>query len=159
MFYKLFRGTYRLCRRKTDGFVDLMTYEEIDTQTFYHMVGFGAVTLPTTRQGMLMREMDNRAVLDGITIPTLLVHGRNDRVILPATSDYIAHYIPHTSRIVYDQFRAPSFLAHMAYQSGWRNAPESIIIDALAGAILVAVIANQIFVWTHSSFKEKCWMF
>ena len=38
-------------------FVDLMTYEGLDPQTFYQMVGFGAVTLPETRQGMLMREL------------------------------------------------------------------------------------------------------
>jgi non-heme chloroperoxidase len=95
-------------------FVDLMTYEGVDPQTFYQMVGFGAVTLPATRQGMLMREMDNRAVLEGITIPTLLLHGRNDRVILSAASDYIARYIPHTSRIVYDQCGHAPFLEQVS---------------------------------------------
>ena len=95
-------------------FVDLMTYEGLDPQTFYQMVGFGAVTLPETRQGMLMRELDNRAVMQSITVPTLLLYGRDDLVALPTASDYIARYIPHASRIVYDHCGHAPFLEQVS---------------------------------------------
>jgi non-heme chloroperoxidase len=91
-------------------FVGITTYEELDPQTFYQMVGFGAVTLPATRQGMLMRNLDNRAVMQSITIPSLILHGRDDRVVLPASSDYIALHIPHALRIAYNHCGHSPFL-------------------------------------------------
>jgi hypothetical protein len=41
----------------------MVTYEELDAHTFYYLVGLNSVTLPASRQGMFMRELDNRAVL------------------------------------------------------------------------------------------------
>ena len=80
----------------------MATYEALDAHTFYYLVGFNSVTLPTSRQGMFMRELDNGAVLQAIKVPSLLIHGKDDRIVLPAYSDYIARHIPHVSRVDYD---------------------------------------------------------
>jgi hypothetical protein len=37
-------------------FIRMSTYEELDAHTFYYLVGFNSVTLPASRQGMLMGE-------------------------------------------------------------------------------------------------------
>jgi len=60
------------------------------------------VTLPASRQGMFMRELDNRAVLGAIKVPSLIIQGKDDRVVLSACSDNIARHIPHASRVDYD---------------------------------------------------------
>jgi len=82
-------------------FIGMCTYEELDTHTFYSLVGFNSVTLPASRQGMFMRELDNGVVMQSITIPSLLLQGRDDRIVLFASSDHIARHIPHASRVDY----------------------------------------------------------
>ena len=83
-------------------FMGMATYEEMDPHTFYCLVGFNSVTLPASRQGMFMRELDNGAVLQTITVPSLIMQGRDDRIVLSASSDNIARHIPHVWRIDYD---------------------------------------------------------
>jgi non-heme chloroperoxidase len=83
-------------------FIGMATYEELDAHTFYHLVGFNSVTLPASRQGMFMRELDNGAVLEAIKVPSLIIQGKNDRAVLSASSDNIARHIPHASRVDYD---------------------------------------------------------
>jgi len=83
-------------------FIGMATYEELDAHTFYYLVGFNSVTLPASRQGMFMRELDNRAVLGAIKVPSLIIQGKDDRVVLSACSDNIARHIPHASRVDYD---------------------------------------------------------
>jgi non-heme chloroperoxidase len=83
-------------------FMGMATYEELDAHTFYSLVGFNSVTLPASRQGMFMRELDNGAVMQTITVPSLIMQGRDDRIVLSASSDNIARHIPHVSRVDYD---------------------------------------------------------
>lgn len=83
-------------------FMGMATYEELDPHTFYYLVGFNSVTLPASRQGMFMRELDNGALMKTITVPSLIVQGKDDRIVLPASSDNIARHVSHVSRIDYD---------------------------------------------------------
>ncbi|HEY6409591.1 MAG TPA: alpha/beta hydrolase [Ktedonobacteraceae bacterium] len=83
-------------------FMGMATYEELDSHTFYSLVGFNSVTLPASRQGMFMRELNNGALMQMITVPSLIVQGKDDRIVLPASSDNIARHIPHVSRVDYD---------------------------------------------------------
>jgi non-heme chloroperoxidase len=83
-------------------FMGMATYEELDPHTFYFLVGFNAVTLPASRQGMFSRELDNKELMKTITLPSLIVQGKNDRVVLPVYADFIARHIPHASRADYD---------------------------------------------------------
>ena len=83
-------------------FMGMATYEELDPHTFYYLVGFNAVTLPASRQGMFMRELDNGALMQTITVPTLIIQGTDDRIVLSASSDNIARHVPHVSRVNYD---------------------------------------------------------
>jgi non-heme chloroperoxidase len=83
-------------------FMGMATYEELDPHTFYYLVGFNSVTLPASRQGMFMRELDNGALMQTIKVPSLIVQGKDDRIVLPASSDNIARQVSHVSRVDYD---------------------------------------------------------
>lgn len=84
-------------------FMGMATYEDLDPHTFYTLLGFNSVTLPASRQGMFMRELDNGNIMEAITVSSLITQGRNDRIVLPASSDNIARHIPHASRVDYDR--------------------------------------------------------
>jgi pimeloyl-ACP methyl ester carboxylesterase len=49
-----------------------------------------------------MRELDNGALMQTITVPTLIIQGTDDRIVLSASSDNIARHVPHVSRVNYD---------------------------------------------------------
>lgn len=83
-------------------FMGIATYEELDPHAFYFLVGFNAVTLPASRQGMFTRQLDNRALMKTITVPTLIVQGNNDRIVLPVYANFIASHVNHASRADYD---------------------------------------------------------
>ena len=82
--------------------MEMLTYQELDLQTFYFLIGINAITLPASRKAMFSRKLDNKELLGKITLPTLIVQGKNDRVILPAFADFIAHHIPHAARVDYE---------------------------------------------------------
>jgi pimeloyl-ACP methyl ester carboxylesterase len=97
-----FSTDYAVGSAALQRFMQMATYQELDPHTFYYLVGMNSVTLPASRQGMFMRQLDNRALMQTITVPSLIVQGNNDRIVLPASADNIAHHIPHASRVNYD---------------------------------------------------------
>jgi non-heme chloroperoxidase len=102
LFPGFFSTDYAIASAALQQFIRMSTYEELDAHTFYYLLGFNSVTLPASRQGMFMREVDNGAVLDAIKVPALIIQGKHDRIVLPAASDNIARHIPHASRVDYD---------------------------------------------------------
>lgn len=82
--------------------IGMVTCEELDAHAFYNILGFNSVTLPASREGMFKRELDNGAVLEAIKVPSLIIQGKDDRIVLIACSDNIARHIPHASRVDYD---------------------------------------------------------
>jgi pimeloyl-ACP methyl ester carboxylesterase len=56
---------------------------------FEQMLAFNMVVKPSVRAALIQRELDFATVLEGITVPVLVTHGRSDTVVLPAMADYI----------------------------------------------------------------------
>ncbi len=102
--------------------IELVPYEELDAHTFYFLMGFNAVTLPASRTGMFTRQLDNRELMQSITVPTLIVQGNDDRIVLPSFADHIARHIPHAQRASYDRCGHAPFL----------EAPEQFNRDVVA---------------------------
>jgi non-heme chloroperoxidase len=82
-------------------FIELVPHEPFESHDFYLTMGFNAVTLPASRQGMFSRQLDNKELMKTITVPTLIVQGSNDRVVLPTYADHIARHISHAKRLDY----------------------------------------------------------
>jgi non-heme chloroperoxidase len=82
-------------------FIELVPHVPFESHDFYFIMGFNAVTLPASRQGMFSRQIDNKELMKSLTIPTLIVQGDNDRVVLTTYADHIARHISHASRVDY----------------------------------------------------------
>ena len=82
-------------------FIELVPHVPFESHDFYYTMGFNTVTLPASRQGMFSRLIDNKELMKRLTIPTLIVQGNNDRVVLSTYADHIARHISHASRVDY----------------------------------------------------------
>ena len=61
----------------------------ISHDDFEEILAFNMVVNPKVRAAMAQRELDYASLLEGITLPVLVTHGRSDTVVLPAMADYI----------------------------------------------------------------------
>ncbi len=61
----------------------------ISHDDFEEILAFNMVVNPKVRAAMAQRELDFASLLEGITLPVLVTHGRSDTVVLPAMADYI----------------------------------------------------------------------
>ena len=64
-------------------------------QDFYRIYGYNMVVPPAVRQGLFSRQLDNDDVLATITVPTVVVHGNADEIVLPASGEHIQSLIAH----------------------------------------------------------------
>jgi non-heme chloroperoxidase len=56
---------------------------------FEQILAFNMIVKPSVRGALIQRELDFASVLEGVTVPVLITHGRSDTVVLPAMADYI----------------------------------------------------------------------
>src|SRR5438309_729498 len=50
------------------------------------------LSISSVRGAMIQRELDFASLLEGITVPVLVTHGRSDTVVLPTMADYILNH-------------------------------------------------------------------
>jgi non-heme chloroperoxidase len=61
----------------------------VSQDDFEEMLAFNMIVKPQVRGALIQRELDFASLLESITVPVLVTHGRSDSVVLPAMSDYI----------------------------------------------------------------------
>jgi non-heme chloroperoxidase len=61
----------------------------ISQDDFEEILAFNMVVKPSVRGAMTQRELDFASLLQEITVPVLVTHGRSDAVVLPAMADHI----------------------------------------------------------------------
>ena len=61
-----------------------------------------AVTPSGVREALLGRPAQYAQTLQAIRVPTLVIHGEQDRVLLPATGEYTAQMVEHAKLLVYE---------------------------------------------------------
>lgn len=66
-------------------------------------IAFGSAMMvpPQIRIAMFSRLLDNDDVLASIRVPTLVVHGRNDRIVQLSAAQHTAKMVPHATLLVY----------------------------------------------------------
>ena len=66
-------------------------------------IAFGSAMMvpPQIRMAMFSRVLDNDDVLASIRVPTLVVHGRNDRVVKLSAAQHTAKMVPGATLLVY----------------------------------------------------------
>ena len=64
----------------------------VSQDDFEEILAFNMVVKPNVRSALVQRELDFSSLLEGITVPVLVTHGRSDTVVLPAMADYILNH-------------------------------------------------------------------
>ena len=66
-------------------------------------IAFGSAMMvpPKVRLAMFSRRIDNDDVLARIRVPTLIVHGGNDRIVKLSAAQHTAKMVPHAALLVY----------------------------------------------------------
>jgi non-heme chloroperoxidase len=64
--------------------------------------GSAMMVTPEVRQAMLGRVLENDDVLARIRVPTLVVHGADDRIVLKTAAEHTARTVPGAQLLVYD---------------------------------------------------------
>lgn len=65
---------------------------------------------PSIRAALFHRDVDSAEVLAAIDVPTLLVHGTNDEVVDPSTTEYAAKLVPDAETHWYQEIGHMPFL-------------------------------------------------
>jgi non-heme chloroperoxidase len=61
----------------------------VSQDDFEQFLAFNIVVTPNVRRALLQRELDFGSLLEEITVPVLVTHGRSDTLVLPAMAEYM----------------------------------------------------------------------
>ncbi len=86
----------------TADFVRACFARPLDEAEFRFMLALNMVVPPYVREAALASPVDLGVVLSGVSVPTLISHGRLDQVVLPATADYTAGLMQNARLSWYD---------------------------------------------------------
>src|SRR6516225_4678094 len=70
-------------------FLRACVVKPVSEDDFEEILAFNIVVKPNVRRALLQRELDFGAILERITVPVLVTHGRADTLVLPAMAEYI----------------------------------------------------------------------
>jgi Predicted hydrolases or acyltransferases (alpha/beta hydrolase superfamily) len=75
-------------------FLDLCFARPPTPEDYAEMLAYSCMTPPDVLRGMLGRPMDHDALMRRLEVPTLVLHGSEDRLTLPACATHTAATIP-----------------------------------------------------------------
>lgn len=84
------------------GFVERCFAVQPDAKTLQTILAYNMLVPVAVRRAMRTRVIDADAVLAAIDIPTLIIHGEEDRIVLPASGRHIAEKVPESRLLIYD---------------------------------------------------------
>ena len=73
-------------------FLRACVVKRVSQDDFEEILAFNMFVKPNVRSALVQRELDFASLLEGITVPVLVTHGRSDTVVLPAMADYILNH-------------------------------------------------------------------
>jgi pimeloyl-ACP methyl ester carboxylesterase len=109
-FPGLFSSDAETSTAAIERFVDLTTTAELPAKDRYLALGYNSVVPPHVRQALLSRTISHDELLERLTVPVLLSHGLDDRIVLPSMGEHHARLIPHAKSCWYEQVGHSPFL-------------------------------------------------
>jgi non-heme chloroperoxidase len=91
----MFSNDLEACTAAVEKFVRITTYAEPTADDFYLAMGYNMAVPSHVRQQMLSRTLNHDDLLARLTLPTLIMHGLEDKIVLPTMSEHHAGLIPH----------------------------------------------------------------
>ena len=86
----------------TRDFISLLAARPLDPETREVILAGGMMVPAAVRLAMFSRQLDNDAVLAALRVPTLVVHGRADRIVLQRAAEHIAATVPGATLLLYE---------------------------------------------------------
>jgi pimeloyl-ACP methyl ester carboxylesterase len=90
----LFTHEEPACRSTLETFVSLLHHAPVSAQTRNLVLGYTQQVPAHVRESLGSRSVDNDDVLHRLTLPVLVTHGLQDRIVLPDSSHHLASVVP-----------------------------------------------------------------
>jgi pimeloyl-ACP methyl ester carboxylesterase len=74
--------------------IRLCTYQEMKPEDFYASLGYNCSVPPYVRKNMFSRKLDNDDLLARLSVPLLVTHGLEDKIILPVAAEHHLKLVP-----------------------------------------------------------------
>jgi non-heme chloroperoxidase len=95
--------------KATRAFVSACFSRAPEAHDFETMLAFNMVCPPKVRAALMSRAPNPGDMMGRLTVPTLVTHGANDRIILPTMSEFTASAAPNAKLSLYDGAGHASF--------------------------------------------------
>lgn len=90
-------------------FIRELVVNPMAREEFERTLAFNMVVRPGVRANLIAREIDSDDVLENMTVPVLVSHGRQDRHVLPAMAEHVLDVCPTATPSWYEE------AAHMPF--------------------------------------------
>lgn len=87
----------------TAGFVESCTYQPLPRPVYGTMVAANMLVPPHVRRALFKGDWDCRPVWQDFTKPALVLHGAEDRIVLPVVGAAAAEALPHARHSVWNE--------------------------------------------------------
>lgn len=84
------------------GFLRDLPAKPLSRETFERALGWNMVVPARIRANLFAREIDSDDVLQSLTVPVLVTHGRADTAVLPAMAEHVLEVCPTAEASWYD---------------------------------------------------------
>lgn len=106
------RGSYSTdlaeCLAGIDAYLQVVTGYPLSDEDYAVLFGYNAMVPPHVRKRLFTRKVTGEDELRAVTVPVLITHGEQDRVVLPVAADRHAALIAHAAQSRYpDTGHAP----------------------------------------------------
>jgi pimeloyl-ACP methyl ester carboxylesterase len=88
--------------RGTVALVRALSNKTMPADEFERVVAYNRIVPTVAKAGMLSRTVDHADTLRTLTVPTLIIHGTDDRIARVDTARYAAALVPHADLRLYD---------------------------------------------------------
>lgn len=86
----------------TRAFIPMLTTQPLSRKAHEITLSSAMVVPAAVRQALFSRELNNDDVLASVEVPTLVIHGAEDRIVRSSSAEHIAGIVPGASLRVYE---------------------------------------------------------
>lgn len=123
----MFSDDVETCTAALERFIRLTTYADPTPDDHYLTLGYNSAVPSHVRRALMSRTLNHDDLLARLTTPTLVVHGVEDRIVLPSMSEHHAGLIPHARVTFFEGTgHAPFSEAAAAFNAELRDFTASI---------------------------------
>jgi len=108
IFEEVLAPDVRTSLTATRAFARLMA--DPNSSTFEVLLGSAMMVPPEVRLAMFSRALDNDDLLESLDLPTLVVHGGEDRIVRLSSSEHVAELVPEARLLLYEGAGHAAFL-------------------------------------------------